>query len=185
MATLATHLVTADEFLGMEFDTDCRFELDNGVVRMMGGGTIRHSSIQGNILFALKQKLKGSGCEPFGPDTGIRNHRLSIRYPDVSVFCGRGGAENDKLKALDDPKLVVEVMSPSTRTRDIEVKLPEYRTVQSLQAILYVDPEDETVHLELRNEAGEWAVVPNSPDGRVDLPMLNMTLSRDEIFARS
>ncbi len=185
MATLATHLVTADEFLGMEFDADCRFELDNGVVRMKGGGTARHARIQGNVLTSLDQKLRGSGCEPFGPDMGLRNHRLSLRYPDVSVYCGRGGPENDELKAFDDPKLVVEVMSPSTRTRDIEVKLPEYRTVQSLQAILFIDPEDETVHLELRNDAGEWAVVPNSPDGRVELPMLNVTLSHDKIFARS
>ncbi len=136
-------------------------------------------------MASLKQKLRGSDCKPFGPDMGLQNHRLSLRYPDVAVYCGRGGPENDKLKAFDDPTLVVEVMSPSTRTRDIEVKLPEYRTVQSLQAILYVDPEDETVHLEVRNEAGEWAVVPNSPDGRVDLPMLNITLSRDEIFDRS
>ncbi len=185
MATLATHLVTAEEFLGMEFDTDFRFELDNGVVRMMGGGTARHSDIQGNVLAALKQKLQGSGCKPFGPDMGLQNHRLSLRYPDVSVYCGRSGPENDKLKAFDDPRLVVEVMSPSTRTRDIEVKLPEYRAIQSLQAILYVDPEDETVHLELRNEAGEWVVMPVSPDGLVELPMLNATLSHDEIFARS
>ena len=184
MATLATHLVTADEFLGMEFDTDCRFELDNGVVRMMGGGTARHSRIQTNVLVALAQKLRGSGCEPLGPDMAVRNHRLSVRYPDVSVFCGRGGPENDKLKAFEDPKLVVEVMSPSTRTRDIEVKLPEYRTIPSLDAILYIDPEDETVHLELRNEAGEWMVAANHADGRVELPKLELTLSREEIFNR-
>ena len=184
MATLATHLVTADEFLGMEFDTDCRFELDNGVVRMMGGGTFRHSRIQTNVLVALAQKLQGSGCEPLGPDMGVRNHRLSVRYPDVSVYCGRGGLENDKLTAFDDPKLVVEVMSPSTRTRDIEVKLPEYRMTPSLDAILYIDPEDETVHLELRNEKGEWAVVVGGPDDPIDLPTLGVTLSRKEIFSR-
>ena len=184
MATLPTHLVTADEFLGMEFDTDCRFELDNGVVRMMGGGTLKHSRIQTNVLVALSQKLRGSECEPFGPDMGVLNHRLSVRYPDVSVFCGRSGPENDKLKAIDDPKVVVEVMSPSTRTRDIEVKLPEYRAVLSLSAILYIDPEDETTHLEVRNDAGEWVVVPNTTDGRIEIPMLDLTLSHDEIFAR-
>jgi Uma2 family endonuclease len=184
MATLATHLVTADEFLGMEFDTDCRFELDNGVVRMMGGGTVRHSQIQTNLLVALAQKLKGSTCAPHGPDMAARNHRLSVRYPDVSVYCGRNSPENDKLKAFDDPKLVVEIMSPSTRSRDIEVKLPEYRMTSSLDAILYVDPDDETVHLELRDQAGEWAVATIPPDGRVELPTLGVTLSPDEIFAR-
>lgn len=185
MATLATHLVTADEFLGMEFDTDCRFELDNGIVRMMGGGTARHAQIQANVLAALHQKLRGSGCAPFGPDMGAHNHRLSVRYPDVSVYCGRSSPENDKLKAFDDPKLVVEVMSPSTRSRDIDVKLPEYRAVLSLQAILYIDPEDETTHLELRNEAGEWRVAMATADGSVDLSFLNVTLSYAEIFDRS
>lgn len=184
MATLATHLVTADEFLGMEFDTDCRFELDNGVVRMMGGGTVRHSQIQGNVLVALSQKLKGTGCAPHGPDMAARSHRLSVRYPDVSVYCGRNAPENDKLRAFDDPKLVVEIMSPSTRSRDIEVKLPEYRSIPSLEAILYVDPDDETVHLELRNDAGDWVVAAIPADGRVELTGLNVTLSHDEIFAR-
>jgi Uma2 family endonuclease len=184
MATLATHLVTAEEFLGMEFDGDCRFELDNGVVRMMGGGTARHSEIQGNILAALHSKLKGSGCRPHGPDMAARNHRLSVRYPDVSVYCGRNTPEDGKLVAFDDPKLVVEVFSPTTRSRDIEVKLPEYRTIASLDAILFVDPEDETVHLELRNEAGEWAVAAIPADGRVELPKLGLTLTHSEIFSR-
>ena len=169
----------------MEFDTDCRFELDNGVVRMMGGGTVRHSQIQGNIFAALHSRLKGTGCAPHGPDMAALNHRLSVRYPDVSVYCGPDRPENDKLKALDDPKLVVEVLSPSTRLRDIEVKLPEYRMVRSLEAILYVDPEDETTHLELRNEAGEWRVAMAAADGSVDLPFLNVSLSHAEIFDRS
>jgi Uma2 family endonuclease len=124
MATLATHLVTAEEFIGMEFDTDCRFELDNGVVRMMGGGTVRHSQIQTNVLVALSQKLRGSGCVPHGPNMAARNHRLSVRHPDVSVYCGHSSPENDKLVALNDPKLVIEIFSPSTRSRDIESNCP-------------------------------------------------------------
>ena len=169
----------------MEFDPDCRFELDNGIVRMMGGGTMRHSQIQGNIFAALHSKLRGTGCTPHGPDMAARNHTLSVRYPDVSVYCGRSSAENDKLRAFDDPNLVVVVMSPSTRSRDVEVKLPEYRRVASLEAILYVDPEDETTHLELRNEAGEWRVAMTTADGSVDLPCLDISLSHAEIFDRS
>ncbi len=185
IATLAKHLITVEEFLDMKFDTEERYELDNGVVRMMGGGTVRYSEIQGNVLLALKQKLKGSDCAPHGPDMGARNHRLSLRYPDVSVYCGRRGPEDDKLKALDDPKLVVEIFSPTTRTRDIEVKLPEYRSVSSLMAILYVDPEDETVHLEVRDDAGEWSVASIPADGAIDLPFFGIALSHDDVFARA
>ena len=185
MATLAKHLVTVEEFLAIEFDGDARFELDNGVIRMMAGSTVAHSRIQGNVLFALRMKLRGSGCEPFGPDTGVQAHGFSLRYPDVSVFCGRSSPENDRLRALDDPKLVVEVLSPSTRDEYIKVKLPEYRNITSLDAILYIDPDDETAHLETRDPVRGWAVTVLERGGSLALPLNDITLSWDEIFARA
>ena len=184
MATLARHLVTVEEFLEFAFDTDEPYELDNGVVRLMAGGQAIHARIQRNVLVALTQKLAGSGCAPFGSDMGVRTHQLSLRYPDASVFCGREGPENDRVQAFDDPLLIIEVLSPSTRTRDIEVKLPEYRAVPSLKAILYIDPDNDTLHLETRDPQQRWIVTTSSPDSRDSLAMLGITLTREEIFAR-
>ena len=185
MATLAKHLVTVEEFLAIEFDGDARFELDNGVIRMMAGGTLAHARIQRNVLIALGERLRGSGCEPFGSDFGVEAHGFSLRYPDVSVFCGRSGPENDRMRAFDDPKLVVEVLSPSTRDDDIKIKLPEYRNIASLDAILYIDPDDETAHLETRDPVRGWAVTVLERGGSLALPLNNITLSWDEIFARA
>ena len=184
MATLAKHLVTVEEFLDMVFDTEERYELDNGVVRMMAGGLAIHARIQGNVFMALGQKLAGSGCAPFGPDMGVSTHRLSLRYPDVSVFCGREGPENDNLKAFDDPRLLVEVLSKGTRTRDVEVKLPEYRTIDALEAILYIDPDDESMHLETRDADRNWVVTTCNPKGAVTIAALALTLTWDDVFAR-
>ena len=185
MATLAKHLVTAEEFLAIEFDGDARFELDNGVIRMMAGGTLAHARIQRTVLIALGERLRGSGCEPFGSDFGVEAHGFSLRYPDVSVFCGRSGPENDRVRAFDDPKLVVEIFSPSTRQDDIKVKLPEYRNITSLDAILYIDPDDETAHLETRDPVRGWAVTVLERGGSLALPLNDITLSWDEIFARA
>ena len=184
MATLAKHLVTVEEFLAIEFDGDARFELDNGVLRMMAGGTLAHARIQRNVLIALGERLRGSGCEPFGSDFGVEAHGFSLRYPDVSVFCGRSGPENDRVRAFGDPKLVVEIFSPSTRQDDIKVKLPEYRNITSLDAILYIDPDDETAHLETRDSVRGWAVTVLERGGSLALPLNDITLSWDEIFAR-
>ena len=79
MATLAKHLVTAEEFLGIEFDSEARFELDN-VIRMMAGGLAVHARLQSNVLAALFAKLRGTGCRPFGSDFAVKTHGLSIRY---------------------------------------------------------------------------------------------------------
>lgn len=56
-------LLTAEEFLQIDFG-DRKAELDNGVIRMMAGGTGRHAQVQGNIFVALRSRLRGSGCMP-------------------------------------------------------------------------------------------------------------------------
>ena len=187
MATAATRLLTVEEFLEIEFDLDGdtpRVELDNGVVWAMAGGSAAHSRVQGNIFAILFEQLRGTGCRPHGPDMGVRTHDLSLRYPDASVFCGREGAENDKMKQFDDPKFVAEVLSPTTRRKDEDVKLPEYRAVHSLDTILYVDPEKETVRLSFRTETGGWRDVEVERGDDISIKSLSVTLRWSDIFAR-
>ena len=186
MATAARRLLTVEEFLELEIELEGvpRIELDNGAIWAMAGGSAAHNRVQSNIMGVLFARLKGSGCRPYGSDMGVRAHDLSLRYPDVSVFCGRDGPENDKLKQFDDPKLIVEILSPSTRRKDEDVKLPEYRAISSLGAILYIDPDAETVHLSSRTPGGGWRDIDVAPDDDVVLVSLGLTLTRAEIFAR-
>ena len=80
-------MLTAKAFLEIDFG-EKKAELDNGVIRMMAGGTVRHAQVQGNIFGWLRQQLRGTGCRPYGSDMATATHDFSIRYPDVSVFCG-------------------------------------------------------------------------------------------------
>ena len=187
MATNARRLLTVEEFLELEFSGNeghC-LELDNGTIRLMAGGSAMHARVQTNIIGTLFARLKGSGCSPYGSDMGIRTHDLSLRYPDVSVLCGREGPENDKLKQFDDPKMVIEVLSPSTRREDETVKLYEYQAVASLNAILLVDPDTESVRLLTRRDRGGWHDSDLEKGSDVTVPALGLTLTWAEIFARS
>lgn len=188
MATLAKRLITVEEFLDIEWDdSDTKAELDNGVIRimrMMAGGSGMHSRVQINIISTLRVKLKGSGCRPHGSDMAVLTGDYSVRYPDASVFCGRDGADSDKLKVFDDPRLLVEVLSPTTRTQDLEVKLPEYRALRTLKTILLIDPEEETIRLLKRDTAGEWTDEKLERGADVELSDLTITLTWDDIFAR-
>jgi Uma2 family endonuclease len=188
MATAAPKLLTVEEFLAIQWDSsDTKAELDNGVIRiirMMAGGTADHSRVQGNIFASLFAKLRGTDCRPHGPDMAVLVDDYSVRYPDVSVFCGRNRPDDGKRKAFDDPKLVVEVLSPGTRDHDVSIKLEEYRAIVSLDAILYVDPDAETVQLSTRTPGGGWRDVEVPTDEDVVLTALEITLTRAEIFAR-
>ena len=186
MATAAKRLLTVDEFLSLEFSGDegRRVELSNGIIRMMAGGSAAHARIQSNVFGALFVALRGTGCSPYGPYMGVRTHDLSLRYPDASVFCGRDDPANDKLLEFDDPRLVVEILSPSTRDEDNGVKLREYQAMTSLDAILYVDPEAETIRLLTRTAGRGWNDDDPPKGAAVVLAELGVALTWDEIFGR-
>lgn len=118
--------ITVEEFLELPFEG--RAELDDGVLHMMAGGSNDHATLTGNIFSALRERLRGSGCRVFGPDFAVRTSPATVRLPDSSIYCRlQDRAEARRAKLLGDPKLVVEVLSLSTRRLDETVKLQEYR----------------------------------------------------------
>lgn len=176
-------LVTADEFLRMDFG-DRKAELDNGVIRMMAGGTGRHARVAFNIMRALGNRLEGTGCTPYNADMATQTHDLSIRYPDVTVFCGRDGPENDDLKAWNDPRVLFEVLSAGTSRTDLRVKLPEYRGLVSVDTIVFVDIAAERVRVVQRTGGRRWDDDEHEEPFDVPLPSLGVSLPHAEIFAR-
>lgn len=178
------HLITAEQFLQIEFGSDMKAELDNGIIRMMAGGTMAHSRIQTNVIMALGSMLRGTGCRPLGSDMGLQTHDKSVRYPDVSVYCGKDSPDLDTIKAFDDPVLVVEVLSPSTCKLDEGIKLREYRWLPSVQTILLIDPATEIVRAVTRTEGQNWTDQVHGPGSTIPIPYLDIALEHTDIFAR-
>lgn len=177
--------ITAEEFLAMDFGTDKRFELDNGVIYMMTGGTEGHAWVQGNIFAWLKRHLKGSGCRPYGPDMGVRISDHNVRYPDISVFCSPTPREElANALALPDPAVIIEVLSPSTTRLDQGTKLEQYQGLPSVCTIAFVDPVNELCSLRERAGPGSWNEQLFSGSSGIAIPTLRLHIPHDEIFAR-
>lgn len=177
--------ITADEFLEMDFGSDKKFELDNGVIYMMTGGTEPHAWIQGNIHAWLRQQLRGTGCRPYGSDMALRIGDTDVRYPDVSIYCDQ--PPRDDLigaKTLADPTVLIEVLSPSTATFDQGTKLEDYQSLASVRTIAFVDPVNELCRTLEREAATGWFDRKFSGTGGIVIPILNLTIPHDQIFAR-
>lgn len=184
MATLPEYpLLSAEEFLEIDFG-DRKAELDNGVIRMMAGGTARHARVQLNLLVALSTRLRGSGCTAYNSDMAAQTREKSIRYPDVSVYCGRNDRENDELKAFDDPRVVIEILSAGTARTDLRVKLEEYRALQSVDTIVFVDIAVERLRIVQRTGPNGWSDVGHGDPVELPLPALGITIPHEEIFTR-
>ncbi|WP_174297156.1 Uma2 family endonuclease [Sphingomonas bacterium] len=176
-------LLTVEEFLEIDFGPGLKAELDRGVIQMMAGGTRDHARVQGNVLAYLHAALRGSGCRTYGSDMKVRSDDRSVRYPDVTVDCGApGDAGSDQF--LHAPRVIVEILSPSTRTTDAGVKLDEYRSIDTVETIALVDPETERLRVLQRAGPQSWNDTAFVAPAALDLPSLGVSMPHAEIFAR-
>jgi Uma2 family endonuclease len=132
----------------------------------MTGAKRAHDRVVVNAIRSLANQLEGQACQPFSDDTAIRIPNGNTRRPDIGADCGPFDPD---APAVDSPSLVIEVLSPSTRTLDMFVRLDECKTVPGLRHIILIDPDfplaihwargpDQTWHL-ARHEGLEAEIV--------------------------
>ncbi len=147
--------LSESEFFDWLATQERRHELVGGEAVMMAGADARHDTIVVNVLLSLGGKLRGTPCRVFTADTAIRIPNGNIRYPDVSVDCGR---REDRSRTAASPTVVVEVLSPSTRAFDREDKLEEYKSVPTMAHIVLIDPDEPETRLFACAADGSWRV---------------------------
>ena len=172
---------TVEEFFAWSESQPVRYELVDGrPLRMMAGAKNVHDDIVVNILAELRNQLRQSGCRPFSGDGAVETYPGQIRRPDVGVDCGRRDPNGYRAQS---PRVVIEVLSPSTRDFDTFHKLEEYKSVASLAHILNVDTNEAVVSLWSRGADGAWSedrVVGLSEVVR--LPAIGAELKMREIY---
>lgn len=87
----------------------------------MAMATRGHDRIVSNAIVAVGSQLAGTPCEVFTAATAVLTLGSTVRLPDLGVDCG------DADRRAKDPRLVVEVLSPSVRGFDMYVKLTSTR----------------------------------------------------------
>lgn len=177
--------ITVEQFLAIDFPSDRKYELVDGVIRMMTGGTPAHSRVASNILIYLGQKLRGTGCRAYNSDMGVRVSETDVRYPDVSVYCGNPASpEREEERVFTDPVVIFEVLSESTVKVDEGEKLSQYRDLPSVDTIIFVDPQNELSRVIQRLGPTAWRDDLFAQPHDVALPALDLVIPHADIFAR-
>ncbi|HKM61750.1 MAG TPA: Uma2 family endonuclease [Acidisphaera sp.] len=171
---------TIAEFFAWQAQQPDRYELVGGFpVRMMAGARNVYDDIVVNLLAELRRQMRDSGCRPFTGDGAVETLPGQIRRPDAGVDCGRRDP-NAMQAAL--PRLVAEVLSPTTRDFDTFEKLPEYRQIDSLDYILVIEPNAAEVVLWERGPDRGWRQAIDGLDAVVDLPAIGVALQLAELY---
>lgn len=175
--------MTADAFLEWQMGQDENYELVDGFpvlpLKAMTGATHAHDRVVVNVLRELSNQLRRTACQPTTDDIALKISTTNVRRPDVTVECGQ--ADLKSTSSLE-PRMVVEVLSPSTMNFDRFRKVEHYKTVPSLRYILLVDTERPQLSLHVRGDDG-WALQDYvTLEAVVDLPEIAARLAARDVF---
>ena len=125
----------------MSWDEDFRAEIIDGKLYMMAQPTLRHQEVAGDIFWQIYSYLKGKRCKVFYSPIGVRleKNKDTCLEPDVVVVCDRSKLDGGKI-CIGPPDMVVEVLSPSTKNKDMELKWKKYQEA-GVQEYWIVDPD--------------------------------------------
>ncbi len=157
------------------------YELAEGRVLMMTGGTARHALVVGNLFELLRARLdrkRWRVITEFGVDVGPG----TIRYADV-VVVDRSGLKGKDL-TTKAPAFVAEVLSPSTTTTDLGDKAAEYLRLPSLYAYIVL-AQDEVKAWAYSRSSNQLPApqVLSGPDTALGIPGLGIDLPLADIYA--
>ncbi|MEM7785578.1 MAG: Uma2 family endonuclease, partial [Planctomycetota bacterium] len=160
-----------------------RHEYVFGEVYAMVGSTIAHSRITMNVSLSLGNQLAKNPCEVFGPDAKIKiTSKRGVRffYPDVSIVCD---SNPDKELFQESPKVVIEVLSKSTRRQDLGDKKDGYLELPSLDTYICLEQSKQLAIVFQRTALGTFEELEyEGKDAFVLLPSIDGTLSLTDAY---
>lgn len=174
--------ISIEEYLEGEETSDIKYEYIDGEVYAMAGTSDRHNIITGNLFANLWSHLRDSNCRPFMESMKVRVAPEVFYYPDVLVSC----EENPESPFYrDEPVLIVEVISPSTKQIDRREKLRAYQQMPSVIEYVIVEQEKISVEIHRRQPNGNWITYfYTRTDTEFTLESVDLTLQLSEVYRR-
>jgi Uma2 family endonuclease len=169
--------MTRDEFLAWEERQEFKWEFDGFAPVAMNGGTVAHSTIQGNLNFVLQGRLRGGKCRPHGPNLKIEVAG-SIRYPDMLVTCS---PQAGRAHLATDTVVVFEIVSPSSSRIDRFVKAREYGDTDSIQRYVILEQTSQSATVFTRMN-GIWASTVVDGDATLDVSEIGISVPLADIY---
>jgi Uma2 family endonuclease len=149
-----------EEYLSLEHENTIRHEYRRGLVYAMAGGSDDHSRIAINFLTVINFHLRDGDCRFFSGDVKVNYADAFFYYPDAFVTCDSRDNSDRYVKRY--PKLIAEVLSPSTEKFDRGDKFEDYRQLESLEEYVLIAQDEMQVECRRRVKDGSgegWETV--------------------------
>jgi Uma2 family endonuclease len=141
-------------------------EIDEQTKEPMGEVAPLHERVVARLITMLSILLDESNSEYeiYGSNVKVYADGAPRAYnPDIAVTKGVGIVKSVKpmgrvrrTKVIINPHIIVEVLSPATKDFDQTDKLADYKTLDTLEQVIFIDPYKVHTHTFIRKGANQW-----------------------------
>lgn len=129
----STRKISYEEYKNLVNSSDQRYELIDGEIYLLSSPSFRHQIVVKEIAGHFYNYFKGKPCQSLTAPLDVRLYGYATKFeedpnvvqPDIVVICDEDKVDKDN-KYVGIPTLIVEVLSPSTKGKDMAVKLHLY-----------------------------------------------------------
>ena len=179
-------LLSLEEYIKQELESNSKHEYHNGKIYALAGGTVNHGKISGNVYNELRNQLKAkkSICLPFNSDIKLFIKATnSYVYPDCMVVCEDKEESRKDANSVSNPILIVEVLSNSTSGYDRGDKFYKYRQIPSFKEYVLIEQDKYVVDVHYKENSDLWRITRyNGLDAKIKLQSLNLEISMEDLY---
>ena len=183
MSAIQRLRMTEEEYLRLERAAETKSEFYRGEVYAMAGASRFHNAVKDNFITQLNLRLNPQGCRTYSSDMKVWSPRTRLySYPDIVIVCGKLEFKDEHTDILLNPKVVIEVLSPSTEKRDRVFKFKGYIAIDSVQEYLLVSQDEPFIERIVRSD-GHWKMTPfEGLDIDFELSSLSVRIPMNAIY---
>lgn len=157
MSSQRKTLLTPEEYLAVERNSEVKHEYFKGEIFAMVGASKRHNLITANIIRVLGNQLLNRSCNVYPSDMRVKVSATGkYTYPDVSVAFDEEKFDDAEKDTLLNPVVIIEVLSATTEAYDRGKKFEHYQHIESLTEYLLVAQEPYRIEQYVRQSNSEW-----------------------------
>ncbi|MCF0059035.1 Uma2 family endonuclease [Dyadobacter sp. CY356] len=154
-----TTQVTHEEYFDLLAKSDVKLEYHAGEILAMAGAQPAHNLIVANITIELGYCLKKKGCLVYTSDQLIRVEKCDrFTFPDLVIICKKPvyAKSSRGLDSLENPEIIIEVLSDSTEHYDRLEKFDCYKTISTFREYILISSKKKKIEIIRKLNESEW-----------------------------
>jgi Uma2 family endonuclease len=140
-----------------------RAELIDGEIVVAPEPTPEHQRIAGRWFKALQEEAERRNNGEWFLTLNLVFSPHNVFIPDLSFFRSEDIPEGERAFVAERPAIVVEILSPSSRGRDLITKRSKYAD-RGIEEYWVIDPRNQSIVIHVRDQRGLYVAVEMDPN---------------------